>query len=159
MTTELSPERRAGVHLVGRSQGDVQQQEAFKLLWLLQGSRKGGQRDIIPRRLKATEAHMKRITPSFPGNRKWVYQAHFLGNGKNRTCDEMLSQSSRSSFIYKPPPPQGSACTLLIFSKGSGNNLCGLCFTFKLERKSPNLNRTSCHTANHSDGIISSCGM
>lgn len=39
---ELSAERGAGAHLAGRRQGHMKQQEAFKLLWLLQCSRKGG---------------------------------------------------------------------------------------------------------------------
>lgn len=58
VTTELSAERGAGAHLAGRRQRHMKQQEAFKLLWLLQCSRKGRQRDIVPWRQEATEAHM-----------------------------------------------------------------------------------------------------
>lgn len=134
VTSELSPERWVRAHLVQgeESGGGGQETQNSKMLsscsraFRQQGRRTEGHKTLglaakgkwtlSHKPSRATETHIYGVTPAFQGNKNRVYQVRFLGNGKRKACDEMLSQNCSSSFttevFYKPQSPKSSTCSL-----------------------------------------------
>lgn len=135
VTSELCPERRTGAHLVRRQRVWNSNKLSRCFCSFRQRERRAARSPLL-RRMDVTREQGKLLRPTrkelhlhFQVIKNRVYQARFLGNGKSQARDEMLSQSPSSSFIHKPRPPWCSACTLLRFSKSSGNDIYGPFFT------------------------------
>lgn len=99
--------------------------------------------DSTPKARKATEAHVERVTPSFPGNRSQAYQARAPGNGNGEACDGGCHLLRCRRRVLQTASLPNAAPGHHSHSAGAQERRHPVRFpTFKPEEK-PNLNRTS----------------